>query len=69
MREGQDMACVRLENAIEYLKMWARQKRHGKLFISYTNGTITSIRHENVMKDEDISREIKDGNVQGLQGG
>ena len=55
------MSAVRLENAIKYLEMWSRQKKYGKLVISFTNGTITSVRYENVMTDEQIIGELGSG--------
>lgn len=52
------MSAVRLENAIKYLEMWSRHKKYGKMIISFTGGTITSIRYENVMTDEQIIGEL-----------
>ena len=51
----------KFEDAIKYLEMWSRQKKYGKLVISFTNGTITSVRYENVMTDEQIIGELGSG--------
>ena len=52
------MSSVRLDNAIKYLNLWARERKFGKLIISFTSGTITSIRYENVMTDEQVLSEL-----------